>query len=109
MPNPRRELAEAIKEDQARQELAAEVDWAMQVIDFLQEYAGDNPILRSLAYRAKKFPNWVPTERQVIQVHRIVHREKTEANRIETDSLGRRLRKREGPDLPTSLDEPDWL
>lgn len=104
----RRALTDAIKEQQERAKVAAEVDWTMQALTFLRSYGGQNPVLRSLARRAAD-PRWVPTEREVVQVHRLVHRERIEIQHPERDSMGNRLRRREGRDLPDSLEEPDWL
>lgn len=107
----RKNLLDSIREDvKKREELAKtdlEVEWTMQALHFLRGYEGEHPILRSLARRSRDL-RWVPTERQVIQIHRIAHREKLEVQNP-YDSLGRRLRRSEGPDTPSSLDEPDWL
>jgi hypothetical protein len=104
----RKRLEEAIKEQHSSSELSVEVEWTMRALSFLKTYEGQNPTLRSLASRAKRIPNWVPTERQVVQIHRMVHNERIQT-RHDIDSLGRVLRRREGPRLPDSLEEPDWL
>lgn len=113
MSRPGRDsLKQALKQQRAKTSLSQEVEWTMQAVEFLRTYKGENPVLLSMARKAKADLRWVPNERQVVQVHRMVHREKAHGKKPRSDALGRRIRHYEearDPDVPDALEDPDWL
>jgi hypothetical protein len=83
-------------------------EWAEQARSFLLTYTGDNAILKSFKKKAIREPGWKPTMSQVLRIHRIAHRGRTEASQPRLNRqrvMDRNVARNRG----SSLDDPDWI